>query len=339
MKHTLPTFLAVAALATWATPALAITSAELIRNQAYVYGRFEARLRFAPGEGVVSSFFLWKNGSEVSGTFWNELDFEKLGADCHLQTNALFGAPVTDHSRTESVDADLCADYHTYAFEWTPTAIVWLVDGIEVRREADETAAAFADNAQTGMQFRFNVWPGDASFGGDLDSAILPVQQYISWVQYSSYEEGAFALKWREDFDAGKLPSGWSTGNWTSPKGKSVHSASNATFSSGIAVLSLTQDDATGFTGTPPSDQLSGGGTSGTGGTTSTETSSGGSSSTGVGTGGAGPSDTSTANASPGDDGCGCRVAGTAGAPGARWTWLGLGLVAALRRRRARRAA
>ena len=43
--------------------ASAVQSAELYRTQSYFYGRFEARVRHAPGEGVVSSFFLWKNGS------------------------------------------------------------------------------------------------------------------------------------------------------------------------------------------------------------------------------------------------------------------------------------
>ena len=71
--------------------ARAVASAELYHTQPYVFGRFEARLRFAPADGVISSFFLWKVGSEFGGTFWNELDFEKLGADCYLQTNAQVG--------------------------------------------------------------------------------------------------------------------------------------------------------------------------------------------------------------------------------------------------------
>jgi len=69
--------------------ARAVASAELYKNQPYRYGRFEARIRYAAGDGVVSSFFLWKAGSEVSGAYWNELDFEKLGSDCRMQTNTL----------------------------------------------------------------------------------------------------------------------------------------------------------------------------------------------------------------------------------------------------------
>src|SRR3954468_7682115 len=78
---------------------LAVGSAELYSSQAYGYGRFEARARLAAGDGVVSSFFLWKDGSEKAGTFWNELDFEKLGADCHVETNAIYGNPNTNHSK------------------------------------------------------------------------------------------------------------------------------------------------------------------------------------------------------------------------------------------------
>src|SRR6478672_5588169 len=70
--------------------AAAVQGAELYRTQAYFYGRFEARVRQAPGEGVVSSFFLWKDGSS-STTSWNELDFEKINATCHLQTNIWTG--------------------------------------------------------------------------------------------------------------------------------------------------------------------------------------------------------------------------------------------------------
>lgn len=232
-----------------------VASAELYKTQSYVYGRFEARVQFAPGDGVVSSFFLWKNGSEISGTYWNELDFEKIGDDCRLQTNPLYGNPVGDHSRVEEIADDLCAGYHDYSFEWTPDYIAWFVDGTEVRRETGAAADAFSENAASGMTFHFNIWPGDASFGGDFSPTILPVRQYISWVQYSSYVDESFEFEWREEFDGTSLPSGWSTGNWGSPKNYSVHNRANVGFVDGIAVLSLTADNATGFSDDPPVDE------------------------------------------------------------------------------------
>src|SRR5215468_12018072 len=101
-----PARLAVALLLSAAAAprtAWAVASAELSTTQAYFYGRFEARIRFAPGDGIVSSFFLWKNGSEQAGAFWNELDFEKVAADCHMTTNARYGNPAANHSQTNTL--------------------------------------------------------------------------------------------------------------------------------------------------------------------------------------------------------------------------------------------
>ena len=124
----------------------AVSSAEIYTTTGYSYGRFEARVRFAAGSGVVSSFFLWKDGSEQPGSFWNELDFEKLGAECRLETNAIYGKPSTNHSQKQTLALDLCGQFHTYAYEWTPDSITWLIDGQQVRRETGPIPQAFADN-------------------------------------------------------------------------------------------------------------------------------------------------------------------------------------------------
>ena len=287
MRHLcMPFFLAVISAT---GGAYAVSSAEFYSSKSYQYGRFEARMQFAPGDGVVSSFFLWKNGSEVSGTFWNELDFEKVGSDCHLQTNAIYGNPSASNSQTPVLSSSLCDQFHTYAYEWTPDYIAWLVDGLEIRRETGDTAAAYAQNATAGMQLRFNIWPGDASFGGNFDPAILPVYQYIHWIQYSSYSDSAFQLQWHQDFTATTMPSGWLAGNWNSPKGLSTDTSSNIGFMNGYAVLALTADDAKGIAGAAPVDTADAG-TMGAGGSASTADA-------GV---------THTANGN--DSGCGCRV-------------------------------
>lgn len=240
--------------------ALAVQSAELYRTAPYFYGRFEARVRFAPGEGVVSSFFLWKDGSS-STTSWNELDFEKINASCHLQTNIWTGKGVQS-AEADTPSFDICGDFHTYAFEWTPDYIAWFIDGTQIRRVTGASVADYTQNASQGMAMHFNVWVGNASFGGTLDPSTLPVQQYISWAQYSSYADGAFQLQWREDFGGSTVPAGWAVGNWASPYNLSTHNPANVTFTDGIAVLSMTADDATGASGTPPVDANPDGGVS-----------------------------------------------------------------------------
>jgi len=270
--------------------AATVQSAELYRTQAYFYGRFEARVRFAPGEGVISSFFLWKDGSS-STTSWNELDFEKFTAACKLQTNIWTGTG-TQSNQVQTPSFDVCGDYHTYAFEWTPDYIAWFIDGTQIRKVTGASVTEYTTNASQGMSMHFNVWVGNSSFGGTLDPSILPVQQYISWAQYSSYSDGAFQLQWREEFDGATIPSGFATGNWASPYNLSMHNPANVTFNSGIAVLSMTADGATGFSGTPPADLgsdagVSTGGSTGTGGSSVGESGSGGCGCTAAGPGSA----------------------------------------------------
>ncbi len=254
----------------WATTAQATASAELYSSESYSFGRFEASVRFAPGSGVVGGFFLWKDGSEVPGTFWNELDFEKVGEECALDTNAFYGDPEQVHTQPAPVAADLCGEYHTYTYEWTPDYVAWLVDGTEVRRDTGETATAFAENASEGMQIRFNIWPGDASFGGVFDPASVPAHTFVDWVQYSSYNDGDFTLEWREDFDGPDFPDGWLFGSWSSPKNLSTHTPQNVGVVDGYAVLALTADDALGVddaspNGPPPGSDAGGGDSSDSG--------------------------------------------------------------------------
>ena len=237
--------------------ASAVQSAELYRTNPYFYGRFEARLQFAPGEGVVSSFFLWKDGSS-STTSWNELDFEKINAACRLQTNIWTGTG-TQSAQFNTPAFNICTGFHTYAFEWTPDYIAWFIDGTQVRKVTGASVTEYTQNASAGMAMHFNVWVGNSSFGGVLDPSILPVNQYLSWVQYSSYANGAFDLQWREDFDAATIPSGWATGTWLSPYNLSMHNPDNVSFVSGLAVLSMTADGMTGYSGTPPADSSDGG--------------------------------------------------------------------------------
>ena len=271
------TALVITALAPRA--AAAVQGAELYRTQASFYGRFEARVQYAPGEGVVSSFFLWKDGSS-STTSWNELDYEKINSTCRMQTNIWTGKG-TQSAQTTTPTVDLCGEYHTLAFEWTPDYIAWLIDGTQLRKVTGASVSEYTQNASQGMTMHFNLWAGDSSFGGVLTDSTLPVRQYISWAQYSSYSNGAFQLQWREDFNGSAIPTGWAVGDWVSALKHSTHNPANVSFVDGIAVLSMTADNATGYSGTPPADPTATGGAPGTGGGTGSGGSSGG------GTGGA----------------------------------------------------
>jgi hypothetical protein len=150
--------------------ASAVQSAEIYRTDPYFYGRFEARLRFAPGEGVVSSFFLWKDGSS-STTSWNELDYEKINSTCRLQTNIWTGKG-TQSAQFDTTTPNICGEYHTYAFEWTPDYIAWIIDGTQVRKVHAERVAGHGHPFQRlGRKFQFR------RHSGSVDAARAGVHQ------------------------------------------------------------------------------------------------------------------------------------------------------------------
>jgi len=331
----------------FAPQAGAVTSAELVSTMPLRYGRFKARIAMPAGDGIVGSFFLWKSGSEQAGMYWNELDFEKIKADCTMQLNSIFGNPHQDHVSIAAVPGTACVGYHTYAFEWAPDYIAWSVDGTEVRRDANAGAQVYVDNAKQGMLFDFNVWPGTTAFGGNFSAASLPVQEFISWIEYSAYTPGAgdagsnFTLTWRDSFEGSTLKNDWTVGTWASPLGQSTHSPANVTINNGFAVLSLTADNATGFIGTPPADTgdlpsvsgTAGGGNAGAGGSAG----SGGQANTaGAGTGGnlagSGGSDANQSNSAS----CSCSTRPSR-AHHLASLFAAFGLGFALRRRRTRR--
>ena len=57
--------------------------------------------------------------------------------------------------------------------------------------------------------------PGDVTFGGAFDPASLPVHQYISWVQYSSFSDGVFTLEWREGSVGSAMPFSFASVSFT----------------------------------------------------------------------------------------------------------------------------
>ena len=232
--------------------ASAVQSAELYRTDAFFYGRFEARVQFAPGDGVVSSFFLWKDGSS-STTSWNELDYEKVNAACQLQTN-IWSGTGTQSPQLPSITADLCGGYHTYTFEWTPDYIAWFVDGTQLRRETGSVVAEYTQNAAQGMAIHFNVWVGNAIVrrgprpfhpAGERIHRLGPVLVVREW-----HVPAAVARRLRRHDHSRRMGGR----ELAITYGLSTHNPANVNFVNGVAVLSMTADDATGYSGTPPAD-------------------------------------------------------------------------------------
>ena len=125
--------------------AKAYKGAEVYSLESALYGRMEMRMRMIRGSGLVSTFFAYKTGSELSGATWQELDLEVLGKNdaTTWQSNIITGNPRVTSEQVHSSATSLADGYHTYTLEWTPQYVSWAFDGVVVRKtEAGQVSSA-----------------------------------------------------------------------------------------------------------------------------------------------------------------------------------------------------
>lgn len=244
----------IAAMLAASTPAhaKAYKGAEVYSLQSAQYGRMEMRMRMIRGSGLISTFFTYKNGSELSGALWEELDIEALGKNDgkSWQSNLITGNPRQTSEKLYTQSSSLADDYHTYQIEWTPEYVAWSLDGTEVRR----TVGGQAAELKNPHSFRFNAWASNSTgWAGSLDESALPAYQFVNWIRYYRYDGGQFVLDWTDDFETFDS-SRWAKGNWTFDGNLVDFTPANAVVQEGTLILAITKDDATGFSGTVPAD-------------------------------------------------------------------------------------
>ncbi|HET9956736.1 MAG TPA: carbohydrate-binding domain-containing protein, partial [Polyangiaceae bacterium] len=215
--------------------------------------------------GMVTPFFLWKDGSERADQLWQEQDFEIFGRDGSLQTQ-LMTPGSNDQHRTEHVVNHWLPQaaferYYTYRMEWTPTRLAFYIDGNLMREETDPNEYwKFLDQSKSeAAQLRISLWAGDYAWSGAFDSSAAPGAVFVNWVQTYSYTPGKgpnqsdFSPLWRDDFNS--LDSNrWWTANWTFEFAINDYVPQNAAAKSGYLVLAFTDENKTGVFPSPPAD-------------------------------------------------------------------------------------
>ena len=232
--------------------------AEIFSNEQVLYGKFEMCMQASKAEGVLSTFFLYKNGSEIKGSIWEEIDIEIFGKNNaqSFQSNIITGtstARITSeqvHKNTSS----LADDFHTYGLEWTPEYIAWYLDGIQVRKTTGDQVS----KCNAPMSYRLNTWAAlDGNWVGDFIETSLPLNQFIDWLSYSAYTPGKgdkgsdFTALWKDDFNTFNS-SRWGRANWTFDENLVDFEPNNINVKEGKLILSLTNVSATGFSGKVP---------------------------------------------------------------------------------------
>jgi beta-glucanase (GH16 family) len=229
-------------------------SAEIDSKEQLLYGRYEIRMRTAPGAGVVSAFFTFEDDGWKTGTNnpWREIDIEVLGRYTNkFQTNIITG---TAESRTTSeffgnATSDPATSYHTFTIEWTPDYISWAIDGAVVRKtEPGDSKKQVEDCRDIPQSYRFNFWAANiTSWLGQFDATALPRCMFVNWLKYYKYSKDSksFTLDWTDDFNS------FDANRWT----KATHlmedftqfSTQNAFVKDGTLVMAMTDLNGTGL--------------------------------------------------------------------------------------------
>jgi len=228
--------------------------AELRTRDTFTYGRFEVSFIPAKREGVVSSFFTYHEITSVNN--WNEIDFEFVGRyDNQIQVNVI-SPGQRNHEASIPLGFNPYADFHTYAFEWTPEYIAWFVDGEEIYRQTEDHISEIS----RAQKIMMNIWPPNyIDWVGKIDAAHLPARAYYDWVSYASYTPGSgnvgtdnnFTHQWRDDFDTYDS-NRWTRGTHTWTGNESDFVWENVQYQNGLMILCLTKEGETGLVDNQP---------------------------------------------------------------------------------------
>ncbi len=229
-------------------------AAEIFTKNQERYGKYVVRMRAAEGSGIISNFFTYKNGSERSDVFWEEIDVEVFGKNgaTSWQSNLITGFGP---SRAEGVHRgpEFAKQYNTFTLEWTPSYVRWLINGTEMRRATSSQVSELSSPAS----FRFNIWPPNIpEWVGPLDQSKIPTAMFVNWVEYHKWEGGnQFSRVWRDNFDSFNSAR-WQKAQHTFAENLADFVPQNALVKNGVLILALTTDGQSGFSGSPPLDQL-----------------------------------------------------------------------------------
>jgi endo-1,3-1,4-beta-glycanase ExoK len=103
---------------------------EIQSKALYGYGTYEARMRPAAGEGIVTGFFTYVGPPIKKDAPHDEIDFEFLGkAKDNVDLNFYVKGDKDNYGRTVSLGFDATAAMNDYAFEWLPDSVRWFVNG------------------------------------------------------------------------------------------------------------------------------------------------------------------------------------------------------------------
>ncbi|MEY4079309.1 MAG: hypothetical protein RIS80_1078 [Actinomycetota bacterium] len=151
----------------------------------FLYGRLEARIKGAPGNGSWGAF--WTLGADIDTKLWpwcGEIDVTELVGKMPNKVLGYSHGPVSyggGRGNTLDVAEDWSNAYHTYAVDWLPDQITWYVDGVKygVVSKIDRDWAFDHEH-----YIILNLAMG-GNLGGEIDANLSNTTMSVDWVRFS----------------------------------------------------------------------------------------------------------------------------------------------------------
>jgi len=161
------------------------------------YGRLEARIKIPRGQGIWPAF--WMLGGQFPGTQWpdaGEIDImENIGREPNrvhgtLHGSGYFGGNPITGSYQHPQNWSFADDFHTFAIDWSPNSITWLVDGnaYQTFTSADTRGNPWVYNQP--FFFILNVAVGGNWPGYPDGSTQFPQQMVVDYVRVYDSQGG-----------------------------------------------------------------------------------------------------------------------------------------------------
>ena len=152
----------------------------------FTYGRLEARIKAAPGQGTWNAF--WTLGTDIDTVYWpmcGEIDvMEILGSRPSSLLGYLHG-PISNgmgRGNTKDGSSALTADFHTYTIDWLPDQVTWYVDGVKYG-SVSKTDRDWVFNHE--FYVILNLAMG-GNLGGTIDPTLTSTTMQVDYVRYST---------------------------------------------------------------------------------------------------------------------------------------------------------
>ncbi|KAF2226541.1 concanavalin A-like lectin/glucanase domain-containing protein [Elsinoe ampelina] len=156
-----------------------------------LFGTLEVKMQAAPGVGIVSSIVL-------ESADLDEIDWEFIGGDtARAQSNYFGKGNTTSYDRVGylPVVPPPQTSVHTYTLTWTPSQLVYSIDGVQMRVLNAADANGGNNYPQTPMKVKLGSWAGGAPdspagtaewAGGRTDYSAGPFTMYVQSVKITN---------------------------------------------------------------------------------------------------------------------------------------------------------